>query len=227
METKTLRKILWSKFLEVVDKSSMWEILLFPIKFCLFFWISYLLIHIDFAIIFLRKTFIENQYAGIKVVLVFIFIFYGKFLLKKLKNIKITTPSVRVNSPHKTFFNIPIFELVDFLFSGNPFKRETVEKVFSIPRNRFDTMAKMMDSVGIFIRGENNGRILNPAFSRWDIVSILESFDGEKLLPLTREISENSFSHLPSMNEIIQRNSPTEGREVDRFIKRPLFQNTA
>jgi hypothetical protein len=70
---------------------------------------------------------------------------------------------------------IPTLELIDYLFNNQSFKRDDIEAVFGIPRNRFDILAKKLDDLKVLVRGANNGRVLNPEMSRQEIVQILSS----------------------------------------------------
>lgn len=230
METKTLFRILREKFLLIVEEATFQEIYTFIFKAILFVFFSFLLVNIEGTFENLKKAAFFNEFAPLKVILIFFLVFFYTKYIKAFKSLKkyVLAKFEKIGQEEtlsgKVFFGIPIFELVDYLFTKKTFKREEVEIIFSLPRNRFDVMAKLMDSVGIFIRWENNGRIINPSFSRSDVVSILESFDGEKLFPLTRETSENTFTHKPSMEEIIERNSPSP---EERFIKKPLYWSIA
>jgi hypothetical protein len=118
-------------------------------------------------------------------------------------------PDIVVEEWAKTFFGIPTVELVDYIFEHGSFVRAHAETYFGLPRNKFDAMAKQMDTVKIFTRWENNSRVINPDMSRADVMSIFEKSSDNELRPLFRKVTDSSFSSMPSMPEIIERNSPS------------------
>lgn len=69
--------------------------------------------------------------------------------------------------------NIPLIELVDYLFTSSGYSRAEFCEKFAVSRKVFDDMANSFDSIGVFVRGANNSRILNTDYSRSDITSIL------------------------------------------------------
>lgn len=118
-------------------------------------------------------------------------------------------PEKKDESDIPLFYGIPVVELVEYLFSGDgSFRRDDVEAQFAIPRNRFDEMAKKMDSVKIFVRGENNSRKLNPSFSRGDVSSILFSaVEVGEVRPLFRKISDGVYTRDPSLPSLLSGSS--------------------
>lgn len=121
---------------------------------------------------------------------------------------------------------IPTLELIDYLFNNQTFKRDDIEAVFGIPRNRFDILAKKLDDLKVLIRGANNGRVLNPEMSRQEIVQILASWKKAKELKQTfNEIKENYFAAAPAIMknikekfaDILPKKEPTHN-----FTRRPL-----
>lgn len=121
-----------------------------------------------------------------------------------------------------SFYGLPVVELVEYLFAGDgSFRRDDVEARFAMPRNKFDEMAKKMDGVKIFVRGENNARKLNPDFSRSDVSSMLfAAVESGELRPLMRKESECSYTSSPSMPELVaaaQVPPPSHGFTVRRL----------
>lgn len=94
--------------------------------------------------------------------------------------------------------NIPLIELVDYLFTSSGYSRAEFCEKFAVSRKVFDDMANSFDSIGVFVRGANNSRILNTDYSRSDITSILtrasETWEIRKLIRKT----ESWFTHSPS-----------------------------
>jgi len=68
---------------------------------------------------------------------------------------------------------IPTLELIDYLFEHKSFKRDDIEATFGVSRNRFDNLAKKLDEINILIRGANNARVLNPDYTRQEVVAAL------------------------------------------------------
>ncbi len=121
-----------------------------------------------------------------------------------------------------SWYGIPVVELVEYLFAGDgSFVRSDVEARFALPRNRFDKMAKEMDEVKIFVRGENNARKLNPDFSRGDISSmIFRAVEVGEIHTLHRQENANTWTSSPSMPSLV---AATESHsQSSGFTIRPL-----
>lgn len=82
---------------------------------------------------------------------------------------------------------IPVDELLDHLFTYGNFKRDDAESLFSMPRNRYKDLTDRMDRLGVFVRGENNARVLNPELSRQEVSALVR---GEKCYVTLSEIRE-------------------------------------
>lgn len=67
---------------------------------------------------------------------------------------------------------IPTVELVAHLFAEKRFSSSDAKDKFALPAARYSALAKKMEEVGILVRGDKNARVLNPDFSRSDVVSI-------------------------------------------------------
>lgn len=97
---------------------------------------------------------------------------------------------------------IPTVELISHLFEEGKFSVRDADAL-KMPRNRYFALANKMEEVGILVRGEKNARILNPDFSRSDVVSILAGCEtASELKPLLRKIDEGNFTHSPSLPEM-------------------------
>lgn len=232
--TKTLHGVLWIKFLTTLENSTWSDILKYSFKCLIFTFLSLSVINVPFTIKLLKQAWFFYDFVILKLFIIFIIVFYNKSISKTLKNIKNELYDFikklklwddnKKDNEMKTFFNIPIFELADYIFENKNFKRDEVEKVFWLPRNRFDNMAKQMDYVKIFVRGENNSRILNQDMSRSDIISILESYDWNKLYNLIRKIDSCTYSSSPSMPDIIDKSIPYPSHW---FVTKPIITTLA
>lgn len=74
-----------------------------------------------------------------------------------------------------TIEGIPIHEVVDHILTEGSFKRDDIERKFAIPRNRYQAIATKLDRSGIFIRGDNNARILRDDITREILAKVLTS----------------------------------------------------
>lgn len=174
------------------------------------------------SIILLSDAFKYQNYLLPKAVFSFVFFYNLENIIYSFKNeIASRAPSVDMVE------GIPTIELIDYLFENQTFRRDDIEGVFGISRNRFDFLAKKLDDLKVLIRGANNGRILNPEMSRQEIVQILSSGEKAKdLKPTFNRITENYFAAAPAImknlkekfSDILKINQNETG-----FIKRPLY----
>lgn len=70
---------------------------------------------------------------------------------------------------------VPVEEVLHHLFERGTFKREEIERQFRIPRYRFDRLGAKLDELGVTVRDENNGRILNPEKTRAEVAELMAS----------------------------------------------------
>jgi len=99
---------------------------------------------------------------------------------------------------------IPVIELIDHLFIAKSFKREEIEKKFSIPRHRFTDLANALEECWILVRGENNSRVLNPNVTRQEIVScVAQAEKVEQIVrrPIAKSENEYIFADVGNMIE--------------------------
>ena len=71
------------------------------------------------------------------------------------------------------FFGVSLEKITEYLMIRGTFRREDIEREFGIPRHLYYDMVKVMDEVGIFIRGANNERRVDVRLTKNDIVSLL------------------------------------------------------
>lgn len=82
---------------------------------------------------------------------------------------------------------IPVNELVDYMIRTKKFIREGVNGVrptFGLSMEKFNKLAKKLETMGVLVRGENNGRVLAPKWSRQALVDYLSGAEkSEDLQP--------------------------------------------
>lgn len=199
IEEKSLSSVLWYKFLSYLEENSLLSFFCIVCKVLISCVLAASLLDIRAAVEMLVASLKWANFAVPKLFLSFTLVFSWKIWFFWVKNRAISFFSyisvcIRPKMSGASFYGIPVVELVEYLFSGDgSFRRDDIERRFAIPRNRFDEMAKLLDDYGVFTRGKNNARSLNPVISREALVSMLS---GEKeILP-----------------------SPTSG-----FVVRPLY----
>lgn len=87
-------------------------------------------------------------------------------------------------------FGLPVSEVADFLFEKKAFPRDAFCERFKASREVHASIAKRFDELRIFVRGENNSRVLNPKVGMWFTVAALESAEGEPTVPPFDELGE-------------------------------------
>ena len=216
--SRTFSSILWDKVLDSVERSSWFDMFITGAK--VFCWLV-----ICFSLVDIRTagdTFLSvvrwADYGILKFLGAFFVVFGGRWYICAFSSLaryvgEIIDDLRVVDTDEPLFYGIPVVELVEYMFSGRGFVRSDIERIFAIPRNKFDEMAKKLDDVKVFVRGSNNARIPNPEMSREDISSILfaAAASGE-VKRLVRKV-ENGYSHTPSMPAL---------RSSSGFVTRPL-----
>lgn len=208
---RTVSGILWDKCLDSLEHNS-WGSIFSTLGKCVFSLVlAASLFDVQAAVNLFVAVARWADFAVPKTLAAFGFVFAWRawwFLLRKswelVSSFELPAPApVREEVP--TFYGVPVVELVEYLFAGDgSFRRDDVEARFAMPRNKFDEMAKKMDGVKIFVRGENNARKLNPDFSRSDVSSMLFSaVESGELRRLFRKESECSFTSRPSMPDLV------------------------
>lgn len=100
--------------------------------------------------------------------------------------------------------DIPKTELVDYLLVNKNLNIKHATEYFLVPQNKIEKLAKKLEEVEILVRGDNNARILNIAFSRSDIANILQDANTiDSIAPLFRK-KENGYTSVPSNLPTVQ-----------------------
>jgi hypothetical protein len=164
-----------------------------------------------------------GDFAIIKILLAFIVVYFAREIIGAIKSffsyLRDLIPEIPKDPVHgPIYMGIPVVELVDYLFTSESYNRDIFCSHFAVGRKVFDDLASSLDSIKVFVRGQNNARTLSSEFSRADISSILSrACETGEIRPLIRKV-ENGYTHRPSMEEIIERSpSPSHG-----FTTRPL-----
>ena len=210
---KTIFSILWNKFLTTLEQSSWYDISLTCTKLLTWSFISIFLINIPESMEKLAIALKWYDFAILKILAVFIFVFYSKSIFsiwKKVYSLILESipelPKTPVHWPQ--YFWIPIIELVDYIFTSTSYSRSDFCEHFGVSRKVFDDLANWFDKIEVFTRWANNSRVLSSSYSRGDISSILtRASEVWEIRPLIRK-TDKWYSHTPSMWDIISR-SPT------------------
>lgn len=153
----------------MIERSTLPQILRASGRVCASVIVTLFLVWPDLIVIASRFVLSIGNFALPKFLLVFLLINNHKRLRRAYKKILSKgKTTVRIEG-------IPSVELLDHLFTVGSFKRDDIKRKFGIPHHRYQSLAKKLESLGILIRGENNARILNDAYSRQDIAAILHN----------------------------------------------------
>lgn len=221
MENRTVTSILVSKALDVLESSTLSQIFSGFLLLLLAVIVTVVATYTDSSLEVFQVILSWENKIILKAVISLLFVFnFSRLVSYALSSFESFLESARPRSePVECIDGIPRVELLDHLFTFGTFKREEVEKKWSIPRYRVTELSKKLEEVGVLVRGENNGRVLNTEFSRADVSSILDGKKAaEELRPLMRKV-ENGFSHRPSAREIADRVSPFVTRPLSEFAR--------
>lgn len=81
------------------------------------------------------------------------------------------------------FFGVSLDKITDYLMIHGTFSRDDIEKEFGVARYLYHDMVRVMDEVGIFVRGENNQRRVDVRLSKADIIGLLSPADEVSNIP--------------------------------------------
>lgn len=96
------------------------------------------------------------------------------------ENLRYVISSMNKKTPHDSIWGVPLVEIVGYLFDNGNFPRESVCNLFAISRSEYAKIVEALDFHNILVRGENNGRVLNPLMPRETVVNILLGWDKQK-----------------------------------------------
>lgn len=202
---RTIKGIIRNKMLDVAEETTLESIWKNAILSVCAGTIAAMLIYPTETKLIVYSFLSWGNWAALKIAWSFAVVFKFREIYE-LALSSITIEETTQETTGDTIEGIPVVELLDHLFTVWSFKRDDVEKRFAIPRNRFTDLANKFEEIWILVRGENNARILNPDFSRSDVVAILTGCDrAEDLKPQFRQIDASTYTTEPSRNEIVDR----------------------
>jgi len=219
-----MKGILWNKFLDRVEESGLYFVLVFLLKITMFLCIVSVFVYPEKVTTILIQLWEYKEYLFAKMFCSAIFCFYSdkifrftvtfhcnifRFISKLFQrietNIDYSTKEIQEEkSNNSSVVGIPILELIDHLFTFKTFKRDDIENRFMVPRRKYDKLAKLLESNGVIYKDptQNNARVLTDGISRED-VAILISSDGEFI----KEGSDNTYNLSPTLfasNKIVK-----------------------
>lgn len=107
-----------------------------------------------------------GNYAILKVSVVF-------YLVHNWKTVTKLVQTARWHGQTEVIEGIPKDELMLFIFETGAFKLQEAQKKFGISRRTHDRIARRLEDSGIFVRGKDNARVLNPEVTREHLAAIL------------------------------------------------------
>lgn len=227
---RTVKKILWNKFLDLLENSTFRQIFSTVLLVILSSILTFVLTYTKETVAAINYAAQFNNWIIPKAIWSFIVVFNFRRILELSKSLIPEFPERSEEPTGDTIEWIPVIEMLDHLFEFESFKRDDIEKKFKIPRNRFTDLAQKLEDLGVLIRGENNARVLNPEFARSDVALILEwKTSADELRQLHRQENENTWTTQPSKMSIIEKvkNALTQKKEEDespspQFTRRPI-----
>lgn len=131
----------------------------------------------DPIINFLSETLKSSNFAVPKFATVMILFYCRKTIVRVIRTVaRQSTVNKAIKAEEKLIDNIPTAELVDYLIRNKHFKREGangVRATFGLNMEKFNALAAKLEKNGVLVRGENNGRILAPTWSRQSLFDYL------------------------------------------------------
>jgi len=178
---QTIRSILWKKFVRTVEHSDLGRVCYFIGMFSLSIFIGLSFTYSDQSkLIFTQLMELENYLipklalSGLLVNCIPFFFrtFSGAFREFKHK-MKLNRRYEIILDDTEEVEGIEVEELIDHLIEEGTFKRDEIETIFGLSRNRFTRLAKRLDGLGIIERGENNSRVFNYKHNRQELYDLL------------------------------------------------------
>lgn len=212
---RTISWIIWHKFLDCIEWSSLSWIMRFILLLNISIIITLTLNYTEEMIDVFQRIFEAYDFFLIKALWVFFLVFNYKevfnLFLKTKKKKKEYKPL------NNTIEWIPVFELLDHLFTHESFSRQDIEAKFWISRSQFQKLVSKLDELKILVRWENNARILNNEFSRQDLAKMIDWKTSAKEISKPMYINKNwTFSFRPMWLKI--------KKEVENKINTPLHE---
>lgn len=191
--SRTIKSILWSKYLDRIESDGAAPIFWGVVKFVLFFGVTSWLCYPETVASLFRAAMEWRGYLVPKILAAGVLIAHLEILLRVCQYIaiilgKITLAIIRLfskisfkkNSPKKftveCINGIPHNELITHLLETGNFKRAEIEAKFAIPRRKYEALAKALEKLGIVKKdkNQNNAFMFVPEFTRQDLANILD-----------------------------------------------------
>jgi hypothetical protein len=191
VEKISLSRSLKVKVFEAFDTLTLSETLKMISLILLSMFLTGLLVRPDLlqsGIIFLLKFY---NYLVPKFIATLLIVFNSTRIMGAVKRMRPVKKTPRAH----LIEGIPAVEILDHIFTEGSFKREEVKKKFGIPHDRCNRLAQKLEDLGVFVRRENNARVLNPDMSRQDVAAILEGkTEAKELQPTMKKVSAGSWT---------------------------------
>ena len=162
---RTLRRVLWMKFLATVEKAKWRDIRKAFVRTSGVVFIGVAVASPSYALGLVTHAATWNGHKlPVFLTLAFVFV-YWKTLYRLLRRFR---PKHRTDNQN-TYQGIPVDELATYLFEHG-FKRDHAMKTFRISKGKYEKIADTFDQKDITARDDNNGRIVNPHITREQLV---------------------------------------------------------
>lgn len=205
---RTIKSILWEKYLDRVESDGTTPIYMAIIKPVLFVLIASWLVYPE-TVGELLKTALEwRGFLILKIIASGFLIshletvarvcyYVAKIITKIIATVFKMVPKFELNQRPKSepqilcINEIPHNELITHLLETGNFKRSEIETKFSIPRRKYESLAKALEKLGIIQKDkdQNNAFMFVPQFTRQDLANILDGkTDAKDLENFTKQI---------------------------------------
>ena len=188
METKTMSKALWNKAVESVDNSTWKDIAIGFGKASLAVSISSIMLFPNPTISVASTIWYAGDFALPKIAGSFLVVYSFPVWSSCVRWVFVSareslTSLLPVETYHGVLlYDTPVVEIADFIFRTSGFRRSEAEETLGMSRKNIEKIAEGLERARVFVRGENNARVLRSDMSRADVVKVLTSaarFGGE------------------------------------------------
>lgn len=194
VQRRTVSSLLGKKVLDFVEKSTLSQTLKTASLICLSTGITIVLVDPTLLIKAGQYSFSFCNYLVPKFIVTTTIVFRSTTALKAMKRLYLIKPKQRL----QLIEGVPTTEILDHIFTEGSFKREEIKKKFGISHDRSNKLAQKLEDLGVFVRRENNARVLNPEMSRQDVAALLEGkTSADELVPVMKREANNAWTTDP------------------------------
>lgn len=195
IQERTLKSILWSKFLDKVEKYGGKYLFATVSKMVVFLILAAWIVSPDTFTPLYISALKYGNFALIKLILAGIVVVRISQILYTLQKIYKLLAKNFTNfqqkpktAPVDSINGIPTNQLISHLLDIQTFKRADIVEKFKIPRREYEKVATSLENLGLIFKDKsnNNARTFKDEFSRQDLENI---FDGK-----TCSIDLNNFA---------------------------------